>query len=97
MSKKTDATWASAPLLVPKPLQDEEELRYRLAFDLRAVNAVTVPLSWPLPHIDSEVADFKGKRFYALIDFISSYWQQDFSGIGCAKHIILVVYSKVPS
>ena len=75
MRKNTNATWASAPLLVPKPLQDEEELRYRLAFDLRAVNAVTVPLSWPLPHIDSEVADFKGKRFYALIDFISSYWQ----------------------
>ena len=75
MTTDTEASWTSPPLLVPKPRSTDLLPAYRLAFDLRAVNAVTIPMSWPLPNVDSELADLRGKVCYALIDFVSSYWQ----------------------
>lgn len=65
------ATWAAAPLLVEKPKTG----RYRLTFDYRPVNAATIPVVWPMPHIDSECADFAGSKYFATIDFCSGYWQ----------------------
>ena len=75
MRENKNASWASPPLLIPKPKQEKGQKNYRVAFDLRAVNAVTIPQAWPLPHIDSELADFREKKCFAVIDFPSSYWQ----------------------
>ena len=66
------ATWQAAPLLVPKP---GSRAKYRMAVDLRPVNAATVKEAWPMPHIDSEIRDFAGSTCFACLDFVSGYWQ----------------------
>ena len=67
-----DAQWQAAPLLVPKK---GSKARFRLAIDLRPVNAATVKQAWPMPHIDSELQDFAGSTSYAVLDFVSGFWQ----------------------
>ena len=69
--KKPSAQWASAPLLVHK----NSKARFRMAVDLRPVNAETEAVSWPMPHIDSEIYDFMGSSVFATTDFVSGYWQ----------------------
>lgn len=66
------AEWQAAPLLVPKI---GSKAKFRMAIDLRPVNAATVKVSWPMPHIDSEVNDFAGSICFACMDFVSGYWQ----------------------
>ena len=66
------ASWQAAPLLVHKK---DSKSKYRLAIDLRPVNAATLKESWPMPHLDSEVLEFKGSMFFAVLDFFSAYWQ----------------------
>ena len=66
----TSAQWAAAPLCVHKPGPS----KFRLTFDLRPINAATKPLAWPMPHIESELADLAGSKIFAKIDFVSSYW-----------------------
>ena len=66
------ASWHAAPLLV---LKNNSKSKYRLAIDLRPVNAATTKESWPMPHLDSEVLDFRGSAFFAILDFVSAYWQ----------------------
>lgn len=65
------ASWQAAPLLVPKP----GKATYRMAVDLRPVNAATVKEAWPMPHLESEVHDFAGSTCFASLDFVSGYWQ----------------------
>ena len=71
IKENKNATWAAAPLLVVKP----NSKNYRLTFDYRPVNAATITVSWPMPHIDSECTDFSGSKFFASMDFCSGFWQ----------------------
>ena len=66
------ASWQAAPLMVPKP---GSKAKFRLAIDLRPVNSATIKEAWPMPHIDSEVYDFAGSKVFAVLDFVSGYWQ----------------------
>ena len=66
------ATWQAAPLLVHKK---ESRSKCRLAIHLRPVNTATMKESWPMPHLDSEILDFKGSVCFAVLDFVSAYWQ----------------------
>lgn len=66
-----DASWVSAPLLVPKPPPS----MFRLTFDLRKVNSATVPEMWTLPLLDAETGDLKDARYFAIVDFVQSYFQ----------------------
>lgn len=67
----TTAKWIAAPVLVTKP----PPAYFRLTFDYRPVNAATVPMTWPMPHIDSELSDMAGSLCFDVIDFVSGYWQ----------------------
>jgi len=67
----SNPTWVSAPHLVPKPGTD----KLRMTFDLRPVNAATIPDTWVMPHIESEAGDFRGAKYFGQIDFTSGYWQ----------------------
>lgn len=63
--------WVAQPLIVKKkPLAN-----YRLTIDLRPVNAVTKPVTWPMPNIEAELGDLKESSFFCSIDFCSGYWQ----------------------
>lgn len=66
------ASWQAAPLIVVKP---GSRSKYRMAIDLRPVNAATVKESWPMPHLESEMLDFVGSTCFASLDFVSAYWQ----------------------
>ena len=68
----TTGTWQVVPLLVHK---EESRSKYRLAIDLRPVNAATMKESWPMPHLDSEILDFEGIVCFVVSDFVSAYWQ----------------------
>lgn len=67
-----DTKWQAAPLLVPKK---KPKAKFRLAVDLRPVNAATVKQAWPMPYIDSELHAFAGCSAYAVLDFVSGFWQ----------------------
>ena len=70
--EKPTAAWQAAPLLMAKP---NSRSKYRLAIDLRPVNAATIKESWPMPHLDSGVPEFRGSQVFAVLDFVSAYWQ----------------------
>lgn len=70
--ERPPASWQSAPLAILKP--GTKDL-FRMAVDLRTLNAATVQEDWPKPHLESEVTDFAGSKFYSSIDFLASYWQ----------------------
>ena len=72
-----DASWQAAPHIVPKP---NSRARYRMTIDTRPINAATVKKAWPMPHLDSEMQDFSGAVFFAVIDFVSGYWQLPLHG-----------------
>ena len=63
------SAWASAPAPVAKPPS------YRMTVDHRPPNAATIPVSWPMPSIEAESADFAGAQHYTVLDFVSGYYQ----------------------
>jgi hypothetical protein len=65
------AAWCAAPLLVPKP----GPAQFRFTVDLRPVNRQTVPCSWPMPHVESELAKLCGSTCFATFDLSHGYWQ----------------------
>jgi hypothetical protein len=69
--KNPDARWGSAPRIVPK-----KDGSLRMTVDLRAVNAVTDPRMWPMPHQESEMADLEGSTCFADFDGFRQYWQE---------------------
>lgn len=71
VKETTSAEWVSAPIIVPK----KPPAYFRFAIDHKPINAATEKIFWPMPHIDSELADLLGCLFFAEIDFCSSYWQ----------------------
>lgn len=71
IKKAVRTEWVSAPLIVPK----KPPALYRMTLDIRAVNAVTVKMTWPMPHIDAIIQDVRGATVFAGIDFTSGYWQ----------------------
>ena len=69
--KNPDARWGSAPRIVPK-----RNGSLRMTVDLRAVNAMTIPRAWPMPHQEAEMADIEGSTCFAGFDGFSQYWQE---------------------
>ncbi len=67
--EEKNPTWAAAQLLVPKPAP----ANFRMTLDLRPINAATIPIGWPMPHIDSELLDLAGSKCYASIGSVSGY------------------------
>ena len=67
-----NATWQAALIFVP---EKNFKSKYRLAIDLQPVNAATIKRAWLMPHLDSEIYDFAGSECFAVLDFVSGYWQ----------------------
>lgn len=63
--------WACAPLLVPKPGQDE----FRFTVDLRPINRFTVKHQFPMPVIEQELTKVAGSQVFATFDLSHGYWQ----------------------
>jgi transposase InsO family protein len=69
--KNPDARWGSAPRVVPK-----KDGSLRMTVDLRAVNEVTEPKTWPMPHQEAEMADLEGATCFFGLDGFKQYWQE---------------------
>jgi hypothetical protein len=57
--KNPKARYDSAPRIVPK-----KDGSLRMTVDLRAVNSMTVPRAWPMPHPESEMSDLEGSNYF---------------------------------
>jgi hypothetical protein len=72
------ATIVSPAYPVAKPKCDPSaplEDRYRLTVDLRAVNACTVPMKFPLPRLETFMERVAGKKFWGSLDLFGGFWQ----------------------
>jgi hypothetical protein len=70
--RNPESRWGSAPRIVPK-----KDGTLRMTVDLRGVNEVTIPRSWPMPHQEAEMADVEGSECFFGVDFFRFYWQCD--------------------
>ena len=66
----SDSPWGSPVVLVPKESGD-----WRLCFDYRKVNDVTIPDSFPLPRIEDCIDKVGSARFVSKFDLLKGYWQ----------------------
>ena len=48
---------------------------YRMTLDHRPVNSTTQHITWPMPHIESELSEMRNAKAFASINFPSGYWQ----------------------
>jgi hypothetical protein len=73
--KNPEARWGSAPRVVPK-----KDGTLRMTVDLRAVNEVTKPIAWPMPHQEAEMADLEGSTCFFSVDGFKQFWKEDLAG-----------------
>ena len=77
----SNSEWHSPVVMVRK-----KNGQLRFACDYRALNKITIPMSFPLPHLETvfdAIGDSKAQIFTNL-DFRSAFWQVEMSP--CSKH-----------
>lgn len=67
--------WNSPLLLVPKASKEGEEKKFRLVVDFRKLNESTVPMQFPIPHIDSIIDTFGGACYFSTLDLNGAFYQ----------------------
>ena len=68
--KPSDSCWSSPVVLVPK-----ENGEWRLCFDYRKVNDLTVPDNFPLPRIEDCIDKVGKAEIVSKFDLLKGYWQ----------------------
>ena len=63
--------WSSPPLIVKKPEANE----FRMTVDVRAVNAQTERMVWPMPMLEVILDHVAGASLFFSLDFFKGYWQ----------------------
>ena len=63
--------WCSPPLIVKKPEANE----FRMTVDVRAVNAQTERMVWPMPMLEVILDHVAGAQLFFSLDFFKGYWQ----------------------
>jgi hypothetical protein len=65
--KNMRSRWCSPPLIVRKPEAN--------AFHVRAVNAQTERMVWPMPMLEVVLDHLAGASLFFSLDFFKGYWQ----------------------
>lgn len=74
--KRSNSSWACPMLLVKKKkTSPSQPQKYRLALDLRLLNAIIIPSSYPLPKISNLLLQLSQYKFFTTLDLPSAYWQ----------------------
>ena len=68
--RPSSSSWASPLHCVPK-----KDGQWRFVGDYRALNKVTVPDRYPVPHIQDLLYAFQGKNVFTTLDLIRAYHQ----------------------
>ena len=83
--RNPDSRWGSAPRIVTK----KEAGQYRMTVDLRAVNDVTIPMSWPMPHLEVVMNNLEGSNCFFSLDCFRFYWQLPCEKTSCEYFTIV--------
>lgn len=70
MYRNPDARWESAPRIVGKKQVGE----YQMAVYLSVINAVMVPMTWPMPHLEIVMANVEGSTCYFLVGLFPFFY-----------------------
>lgn len=48
---------------------------FHVTIDLRPVNSVSKPMTWPVPNLDSQIENIRESKLYASVNFPTSFWK----------------------
>ena len=69
--RASDSSWSSPPHMVPRPTPCD----WHPCGDYHALNKVTIPDRYPIPHIQEFSSSLHGKSIFAKIDYVCAYHQ----------------------
>ena len=73
---RSNSSWSCPMLLVKKKRTDPSKPQtFRLALDLRLLNAIIIPSSYPLPKIQNLLTNLSKHKYFTTLDLPSAYWQ----------------------
>lgn len=70
LCRPSSSSWSSPLHIVPKPNNE-----WRFCGDYRALNAVSIPDRYPIPHIHDLSHNLHGKIIFSVIDLRKAYYQ----------------------